>query len=91
MGSTGNNSSDWNEERAGQLALLEGIRELEANHWRVIYYLRDYYGDFKKAPTLRKISAHTRLTSLEIYRLFPRGGLSSAWRIAGLPPLQGCS
>ncbi len=89
MAVTGKNDRDWNEEKARKLAMLEGIRELEDKHWRVIFYLRSYYEDFQKIPPLYKICTNTGLNTLEIYRLFPRGGLSSAWRIAGLPPLKG--
>jgi len=83
-------SSPWCEETAKSIALSYGIKRLKAEHWLIILYLRDYYKDFQCSPSIRKICLFTRLSTLEIYHLFPQGAISSAWAIAGLPPLKGC-
>lgn len=75
----------WNEESAKTIARTHGIKNLDADHWLVISYLRDYYKDFQQPPSMHKICIFTGFNSLRIYRLFPEGGIRSAWVIAGLP------
>lgn len=81
---------DWNEDVAKALALLEDIGELNADHWKIIYYLRDYYERFRIAPMIRKLCKDTGLSLKEIEGLFPSGPAKGACKLAGLTKPTGC-
>lgn len=80
----------WNEDVAKYLAQTEGIRELGANHWKVIYFLREYYQEFQMAPIISKLCKETGFTLKSIYELFPSGPAKGACKIAGLTRPAGC-
>lgn len=80
----------WSEDVARAFAELEHIPELTDAHWKVIYYLRDYYQRFRIAPMIRKLCKDTGLQLNEIERLFPAGPAKCACRLAGLPKPAGC-
>lgn len=81
---------DWSVSMAEEIAREEGIQLTNA-HWEVIHLLRENYRHHGLAPHARQL-----LCGLEerfgreggrkyLYRLFPRGPVSQACRIAGLP------
>lgn len=80
--------SQWTPGVALYLARRQGLpnwpRELTADHWRVIDYMRVYYKATDNAPSLRFTCNALGLTKKQFSRLFP-GGLMTARRIAGLP------
>jgi tRNA 2-thiouridine synthesizing protein E len=84
------NPEDWSEDVARAYAVLENIADLNENHWKVIYYLRDYYQHFRIAPMIRKLCKDTGLSLKEIESLFPSGPAKGACRLAGLPKPTGC-
>ncbi len=84
------NPQDWSEDVAKAYGALENVVELTENHWKVIYYLRDYYDRFRIAPMLRKLCKDTGLTMKEIENLFPPGPMKGACKLAGLPKTAGC-
>jgi len=81
---------DWNEDAARAFGVLENIPELTADHWKVIYYLRDYYLRFRIAPMIRKLCKDTGISLKEIEKLFPSGPAKAACKLAGLPKPTGC-
>ncbi|AUB81161.1 TusE/DsrC/DsvC family sulfur relay protein [Candidatus Thiodictyon syntrophicum] len=82
----------WDEDVALALAEEEGLT-LNARHWGVINFLRDYYGAHEMPPTPRVvlkavghlISPHVPCTRRHLEFLFPDGGCKQACHIAGLP------
>lgn len=84
------NPEDWSEDLAGALAAAEGISELTVDHWKVIYYLRDYYRQYQIAPMIRKLCKDTGCSLKYIYELFPPGPAKGACKLAGLPKPAGC-
>jgi len=80
----------WDDEVALALASTEGVDELSEEHWRVVNYLRDYYGRFGVAPMIRKLCKETQFTLKHIYELFPSGPAKGACKVAGLPKPTGC-
>jgi len=68
----------------------EGIEELDAEHWAVIDYIRDFYLKNNLAPMVRKICQATGFTLKHIYELFPSGPAKGACKLAGLPKPDGC-
>jgi tRNA 2-thiouridine synthesizing protein E len=80
----------WNEEVAEFLAKQEGIEELTEEHWRVINYLREYYGKYQIAPMIRQLVKATNFELKYIYKLFPSGPAKGACKVAGLPKPTGC-
>lgn len=90
-------ADEWDESVARWLADREGI-ELGAAHWEVVRFLRDYYLRFGHVPAnLRLFVAAIRNglgaeqgNSQHLYRLFPKGPLRQACRIAGLPKPPHC-
>ena len=81
----------WNEDMARFLAEHEeDIKELTADHWKVIYYLNKYYKEFGIAPMIRRLCKDTGFQLKYIYELFPSGPAKGACKIAGLPKPTGC-
>ncbi|MHB8916806.1 MAG: TusE/DsrC/DsvC family sulfur relay protein [Desulfocucumaceae bacterium] len=80
----------WNEGVAKYFAAAEGISELTEDHWKVIFYLRDYYKQFQIAPMIRKLCKETGCSLKYIYELFPTGPAKGSCKLAGLPKPTGC-
>jgi len=84
------NPEQWDEEVAQEIAHLEGINNLTNDHWKIIYYLREYYQKFQVAPLIRKLCRDTGCSLRKIYELFPAGPAKGACKLAGLPRPRGC-
>lgn len=84
------NLEDWNEEVAKNFARNEGIPELTDRHWIVINYMRDEYKKNGDAPSIRKLTKQSGVSTKELYQLFPKGPAKKAARISGLPKPKGC-
>jgi TusE/DsrC/DsvC family sulfur relay protein len=80
----------WNEEVAKALAASEGVPEMTERHWKVVWYLRDYYQKFGIAPMIRKMCKETGVTLKEMYELYPSGPAKGACKVAGLAKPTGC-
>lgn len=76
----------WTKEIAMELAAYEKILILTDKHWEIVFYIRNYYEDFKCIPSVHKLCAHCGIRTIDIYKLFPGGPINSACRIAGIPP-----
>lgn len=83
------NPDDWTPEIAEELAKQEGI-ELTPRHWEIINFVRNYYKEHGKSPTLRQISAEAGVPTKELFQLFPKGPAKKVARIAGVPKPEGC-
>jgi len=81
---------EWNEEVAKALASTEDVQVMTEDHWKVIYYLRDYYKKYGIAPMIRKLCKETGFSLKEIYELFPSGPAKGACKVAGLTKPTGC-
>lgn len=87
---------EWNEEIAEIIAQNENIK-LTAAHWEVIFFVRDFYLEFKTSPAMRilvkaigqKLGAD-KGSSKYLYTLFPIGPAKQATKIAGLPKPAKC-
>lgn len=85
------NISDWDEEVAAAIAASEGL-ELTEQHWDVMNYLRDEYinnnGNQPNDRNLNKAMSDKwgrKVSSKELYDLFPGKPSKQAGQIAGLP------
>lgn len=85
------NTEDWSEDLARHIASLEGI-ELSDQHWDVINYLRNEYfnqgGNQPNERTILKALSKKwgkKLSSQEMYTLFPKMPSKQGGKIAGLP------
>lgn len=90
------NKADWNEQVAEVLASREDLQLQEA-HWEIIFFIRDYYQQYKHLPNARVFSKAIRQTlgddkasSRYLQKLFPKGPLKYACKIAGLPKPPTC-
>ena len=90
------NPGDWSRAVAEGMASRDGV-ELEAAHWEVIRFLRDYYFRYRIAPAIRVLTREIgqRLgsdkgNSQYLHQLFPFGPAKQACRYAGLPKPTGC-
>lgn len=83
------NPNEWDEDVARSLAELEGV-ELTDEHWKVLFYLREYWDKFQTAPMIRKLCKETGVSLERLMELFPPGPLKNVCRIAGLPKPKGC-
>jgi TusE/DsrC/DsvC family sulfur relay protein len=81
---------DWSEAAAEELARESGMERLDEVHWRVLRFMRAYYGTHGRSPMNRDLRAGTELTLMELERLFPDGIKMGARRLAGLPNPQTC-
>ncbi len=81
---------EWNEEIAKALASTEDVQVMSENHWKIIFYLRDYYKKYGIAPMIRKLCKETGFSLKEIYELFPSGPAKGACKVAGLTKPTGC-
>lgn len=87
------NPNDWNEDVARKLAEVDEafVGELTDEHWDVIKYLRSKYFDDNEQPMERVINKDMgkiwgkKLSSKDLYRLFPLAPSKQGNRIAGLP------
>lgn len=81
---------EWSPEKARELAVQEGI-ELTDDHWQVIYMLRGHFRAYGRAHSgtmlLRTLEAEFAEDGggKFLFRLFPKGPVSQASRLAGLP------
>jgi tRNA 2-thiouridine synthesizing protein E len=83
--------NDWNEDVAKALAADEAI-ELTQEHWDVISYLREeYFENNGNQPMERAILKEMgkrwgkKVSSKDMYRLFPKAPSKQGNRVAGLP------
>jgi len=86
------NVNDWSEDVAKALAAADDtMGELTQEHWDVINYLRDMYFNENEQPMERVINKGMskiwgrKLSSKDLYRLFPLAPSKQGNRIAGLP------
>ncbi|QJC27987.1 TusE/DsrC/DsvC family sulfur relay protein [Enterobacteriaceae endosymbiont of Plateumaris braccata] len=86
----------WNETLAEKIAFEEGII-LTSKHWEIIYLLRILYKKFNAVPnvrmliiTLNKKYGISKVDSTYIFKLFPKGSIQQAAKIAGLPKTNIC-
>jgi len=84
------NREDWTKELAQDLADHEGIGELTNRHWDVINYIREEYEKNGDAPSIRKLTKESGVSTKELYKLFPKGPAKKAAKVAGLPKPKGC-
>ena len=85
------NPNDWDKDVAVALAEAEGI-ELTGAHWQVLEDLRDeYLNNGNNQPMERVILKDmskrlgTKVTSKDMYKLFPKAPSKQGNMIAGLP------
>ena len=90
------NLNDWNEDVAAYLAQEEKV-EMTQNHWEVVNFLREYYGEYQIAPAIRVLTkaiakklGADKGNNKYLYELFPYGPAKQACKIAGLPKPTGC-
>ncbi len=83
-------ADDWSEDLAVALAAEAGLVALSETHWRVLHFLRQYYGHNGRAPLNRQLVAGTEMSLLALEGLFPAGIKRGARRLAGLPNPKTC-
>ena len=83
--------NDWNEEVAAAIAQTEGL-SLTEKHWDVMNYLRNEYvnnggnqpNDRNMNKAMSEVWGH-KVSSKELYDLFPGKPSKQAGQLAGLP------
>lgn len=77
---------DWEEEFAEavarELKLPDGLTD---RHWQVVRFLRDFYQQQHRVPTIAETCKPNQLNLRDFGALFPAGYRRGACRIAGLP------
>ena len=81
--------NSWTEDIGKAIAARQGI-ELTDKHWKVINFAREEFKANGEAPTLRRITKQSGVSTKEIYQLFPGGPAKIASMIAGLGKPTGC-
>jgi len=90
------NLEDWNEKAAICLAEANHIRLTDA-HWELIWFMRNYYQQYKHLPNARvfakaiaKTLGEDKGNSRYLLKLFPDGPLKYTCKLAGLPKPPTC-
>ena len=83
-------TSQWNEEVAAEIAAANGLGELSERHWMVVNYMRDAYLEDGSAPSIRTLGKASGVPIKELYQLFPKGPAKLAAKVAGIPKPRGC-
>lgn len=90
------NSMDWSEGVANELAARDSI-VLQAEHWELIYFVRDYHADYETAPGMRLLVSAVKqrlepakASSRYLYRLFPDSPARQLACYAGFPKPISC-
>ena len=83
---------EWNKAVGQALAQEEGV-EMSDAHWEVVVFLRNYYMKHGRTPARKMTEALDDAYASKggrkyLYRLFPKGPVTQASRIAGLPVPQ---
>lgn len=88
--------SQWSEQVAHQLADSVGIH-LTPDHWKIIYFLRNFKQQFDVIPPLRILIRNLKAefgdelgNSITLHKLFPESPVKYACLIAGLPKPKHC-
>lgn len=84
------NSLQWTEEIAAEIARANGIAVLTDRHWKVIRFMRDRYLQAGSAPSIRTLGKESGVEIKELYKLFPKGPAKLAAKIGGIPKPKGC-
>lgn len=84
------NKADWDENLAKEIAKLEGINEINERHWIVLNFMRKEFLEKGDAPSIRKLTKESGVSTKELYELFPGGPAKKAAKIAGIPKPKGC-
>lgn len=84
------NRADWTEAIAQELAYLEDVGELTGRHWIVLKFMQKEFEEKGDAPSIRKLTKQSGVSTKELYALFPKGPAKKAAKIAGLPKPKGC-
>ncbi len=80
----------WDENFARGMAPKVGIiGGLSEDHWREIYFIRDYYKRSGKCPLVYEATRMNRLHLEELKKLFPAGYLRGACKLAGITYREG--
>ena len=89
-------ASQWHERVAEVLAHVEAM-ELGPEHWEILFFIRDYYFQYQHLPNARMFAAAIRkklgedkAQSRHLQKLFPKGPLKYACKLAGLPKPPTC-
>jgi TusE/DsrC/DsvC family sulfur relay protein len=80
------NPEDWTEAIAAQLAAGQNI-DLSEDHWRIIWFIREWYGEHGLAPSARDAAHFIKEINAPknfLYSLFPYGYVGQACKIAGM-------
>ncbi len=78
------NFDEWDEQFARRV-IAESGRKAQAEHWRVLRYLRKQFKDHGLVPTAAKACRACRMSLKRLHELFPEGYRRGACRTAGLP------
>lgn len=88
--------SDWSEPVAAALAQQAGLT-LHAEHWEILWLLREFYQEFQLSPATRPLIKYSALklgpekgNSLHLNRLFQGTPAKLAAKLAGLPKPSNC-
>ncbi len=82
----------WTKEVAEELARKNYVVEdkLTPEHWKIIEFVREFYRENCRGPSVHQIGKATGFNSRRICELFPCGTVRGAYRLAGLPRPPGC-
>lgn len=90
------NLDEWSEALAVEIARKEGL-ELSEAHWEIVWFVRDFYQEYKTSPAIRMLVkalaqkfGEEKGNSRYLQRLFPDGPAKQATKIAGLPKPAKC-
>lgn len=90
---------DWQQWTPAVAELIAQQEQLELTpaHWEVIYFVREFYQEYKTSPAIRMLVkamaqklGEDKGNSRYLQRLFPEGPAKQATKLAGLPKPAKC-
>ena len=88
-------NKNWNVYLAEEIAQKEQII-LTKDHWEIIYFIREFYLKYNITPSMRMLvhgiekKLGKKISSIDLFKLFPKGPAKQASKIAGIPKPSQC-
>lgn len=84
------NPDVWTRDIATTLAQSLGLPQLTDGHWNIINFARNEYLSTKVSPNIRRLTVGAKVSTKDIYVLFPKAPGKAVAKIAGIPKPAGC-
>ena len=82
-------TGEWTRDLGETIAREQGVT-LDESRWALIDAARADYATTKASPNIQRLTSITKITTRDLYQLFPKAPARTIAKIAGLPKPAGC-